>query len=495
MQNLLALGVLLAVIAVVYVRLPRVELGHSAAFLRRRFINWFPLGLTYALLYFGRYNLAAVKDVKALSEHDYGSIVGVASFVYGCAFLLNGPLVDRFGGRFGILMAAGGAAITNALMGGIALLSESRAVSVNALTVLYALNMYFQSFGAVAIVKVNSGWFHVRERGAFGGIFGILISLGLFFAFDWGLKIAKLDTPSPIHLVFLIPAATLAVFFAICWVCVANNPSDTGHADFDTADASSGDDGPRLPVFVVARRMFSNPVIVTIAVIEFCSGFLRNAIMHWYRDFALAMAGGDSAIAKQQFVYANWGLLLCVAGILGGTFAGLISDRIFSSRRGPVSAVLYGIMVLGALAIMPILSLGPAVGWVVVFMSMAVIGVHGMLSGTASQDFGGKKNAGVAVGLIDGCVYLGTGLQSVLLGSILPAKGTEAAKVVENWRVWPVAMLPIALLGFFLSLRVWNARPQGKAPAPKPAPEAVPASSPAPPVPASEPAPTEVAAS
>ena len=43
--------------------------------------------------------------------------------------------------------------------------------------------MYFQSFGAVSIVKVNAAWFHVRERGTFGGIFGVLISLGLYLAF------------------------------------------------------------------------------------------------------------------------------------------------------------------------------------------------------------------------------------------------------------------------------------------------------------------------
>ena len=54
----------------------------------------------------------------------------------------------------------------------------------------------------------------------------------------------------------------------------------------------------------------------------------------------------------------------------------------------------------------------PIVGWLVLLMSMAVIGVHGMLSGTASMDFGGSKNAGIAVGLIDGFVYLGTAAMS-----------------------------------------------------------------------------------
>ena len=56
------------------------------------------------------------------------------------------------------------------------------------------------------------------------------------------------------------------------------------------------------------------------------------------------------------------------------------------------------IMLGGACAAVFLLE-SPYLGWLVVFMSMAVIGVHGMLSGTASMDFGGKKNVGVAVGI------------------------------------------------------------------------------------------------
>ena len=73
---------------------------------------------------------------------------------------------------------------------GVAIATTGGHPSVTALTLLFALNMYFQSFGAVSIVKVNASWFHLRERGTFGGIFGILISLGLYFAFDWAPKIA-----------------------------------------------------------------------------------------------------------------------------------------------------------------------------------------------------------------------------------------------------------------------------------------------------------------
>jgi OPA family glycerol-3-phosphate transporter-like MFS transporter len=42
--------------------------------------------------------------------------------------------------------------------------------------------MYFQSFGSMSIIKVKAYWFHVRERGVFGAIFGTLISIGIYMA-------------------------------------------------------------------------------------------------------------------------------------------------------------------------------------------------------------------------------------------------------------------------------------------------------------------------
>ena len=464
-QQLLPIFVLLVVVGLVLWRLPKVDLGHSAAFRRRRGFNWLPLGLTYAMLYFGRYNLAALKSskVQALTESDYGVIFGIGAAVYGVSFLVNGPLADRLGGRATILLAAIGSCTANALIGVIAYLHYSKsgtdpgvwAVDPRvAVGVLYGVNMYFQSFGAVSIVKVNSQWFHVRERGVLGGVFGILISLGIYFAFDWGGRIGK-AWPDAVWWVFWIPAICLLVFFVIDFFVVRESPSQAGHQDFDVGDASSGDDGPRLPVTEVIKRMVTNPIIVTIGLIEFCSGFLRNAIMHWYRDFASAMGIGDG------FVSQNWGMLLCVAGIMGGMFAGVISDKVFNSRRGPVAAVLYAMMLLGAVALIPMMGVPVAVGWTVIYMSMAIIGVHGMLSGTASADFGGKKNAGTAVGLIDGMVYLGTMLQSFTLGAWLPKKDDAvAASNPENWYIWFYAMIPFALIGLLLAIRVWNAKPK-----------------------------------
>ena len=481
LNKMLPILILLFVVTIVIMRLPKIDVGHDDRFRRRRVWNWLPLGLTYALLYMGRYNLkvskyafeemAGVDGASLMANADFGVIFGVGTVVYGISFLINGPLTDRFGGRFSILVGAGGALLMNLLMGLASLSLMNQGVGYEFLarnfvvvfSVLYAANMYFQSFGAVAIVKVNASWFHVRERGVFGAIFGILISLGVYFAFDLGAKILE---GMGLAWVFLMPALLLGIFLLIDIALVRNEPKDAGLENFNTADASSGDTSPRLGAITVFKMMMRNPIIVTIAVIEFCSGFLRQSIMQWYGTFAKQT---DALLGlRSSFVNENWGLLLCCAGILGGVMAGTISDHVFQSRRGPVAAVLYGLMLLGAI-VLTFTYQQPYVGWLMVIMSMAVIGVHGMLSGTASMDFGGSKNVGIAVGIIDGFVYLGTAVMSFTYALVLPGEQLDAAGHIAgpatdpaNWWPWPAAMIPMAAIGLILATRVWNAKPQGK---------------------------------
>jgi len=480
-KELVPIILLLIVVGFVFVRLPQVDVGHDKAYLRRRVMNWLPLGLTYAFLYMGRYNLKvsqyAFEEIPGpdgsplMGNTGFGIVFMVGTIVYGISFLINGPLTDRMGGRFSILTGAMGAMVANLVMGlaSLTLLKHgpgSEYIAANFIavfSVLYAINMYFQSFGAVAIVKVNAPWFHVRERGVFGAIFGILISLGIYFAFDLGgMILSKIG----LIWVFLVPSILLAIFWVIDFKVVRNTPAEAGLADFNTGDATSGDSGPRLGAVKVFKKMLTNPIILTIAGVEFCSGFLRQAIMQWYGSFAKQT---DAVLGlKSSFVNENWGLLLCIAGITGGVLAGTISDHLFQSRRGPVAGFLYGLMLVGTI-VMTFTYTTPMVGWLVIIMSMAVIGVHGMLSGTASMDFGGAKNAGIAVGIIDGFVYLGTGVMSLTYAIILPKVELDPdGKIVgpaldpANWQAWPIAMIPLALIGFVLALRLWNAKPKPK---------------------------------
>src|SRR5215467_8477232 len=122
--------------------------AHSFAFRRRRFANWFPLGCTYACLYMGRYNFNVSKGTLGAAFHydkaQMGIIATAGFWTYALAVLINGPLADRVGGRRAILLGTLGACVLN-LGIGVVLGAGWSAHLIFSLSVLYAVNMYFQS--------------------------------------------------------------------------------------------------------------------------------------------------------------------------------------------------------------------------------------------------------------------------------------------------------------------------------------------------------------
>src|SRR5947209_864332 len=128
---------LLAVIGLYFYNNP---LKHGGWFMLRRFINWFPLGMTYAFLYMARYNLNVSKNAlgSMMTKEDFGLIFGAGTITYGLSFLLNGPLVDKIGGKKGIIIAAVGSCLANVAMGVVTYLFLHNRLNSN-LTVIFAI--------------------------------------------------------------------------------------------------------------------------------------------------------------------------------------------------------------------------------------------------------------------------------------------------------------------------------------------------------------------
>jgi MFS transporter, OPA family, glycerol-3-phosphate transporter len=472
MSSLSIVAVCLAI--VVWIYFYNNPLRHGPWFLSRRFINWFPLGMTYAFLYMGRYNLTVAKNAfgALMSNEAFGLIFAAGTGVYAFSFLINGPLVDRIGGKAGILIAALGAAVANIILGVITWLVLTKRTSVPLFwpfVICYALNMYFQSYGAVSIIKVKANWFHVRERGVFGAIFGTLISFGVYFAFEWGAAVVdmtKVQLPEnagrltrALHDIFVPPGenidATWAVFFIpaailIGWAIldlwlIRETPEDAGFPYLETHDASHGLMHVSYTTLDLLKKVFLSPLMLMLAGVELTAGVLRNGIMQWYTVFAhqVPQPGAEGIVGQ-------WGLLLCLFGIIGGFAGGLISDKFFESRRGPPTAIFCTFMLIVAAVMAMILFSRPfAVGVAALLIVAAVTGVHSLMSGTAAADFGGRKATATCSGIVDGCVYLGSSIQSVCVGYL----------VGVSWRWWPIFLVPFAFAGGLIALRLWHELP------------------------------------
>src|SRR6266404_2470347 len=317
-------------------------LKHTGWFLLRRFINWFPLGMTYAFLYMGRYNLTVSKAALGtmMSNRDFGWIFAIGTWTYALSFLVNGPLVDKIGGKKGIIIAALGSAFANIAMGVLTFLMvthQLRMKLVVAFSLVYAVNMYFQSYGAVSIIKVKAYWFHVRERGVFGAVFGTLISLGVYFAFDWGGAIVEMTKANPqghlgwLHAlfqrifalkgssvnatwaVFFIPAGLMVFWAALDWLFIKDTPEEANFPHLDTHDASSGQMHVEFTTGELLRKVFTSRLMILVALVELTSGVFRNGITQWYLIFARKIPQPGA-----EFFSEHWGLLLCIFGIIGG---------------------------------------------------------------------------------------------------------------------------------------------------------------------------------
>lgn len=449
-------------------------------FRRRRTQNWLVLGFLYAFFYATRYNLSALSGQLCThfgwTNTQYGVFETMMPFVYGVSVLVNGPIADRVGGKKSFLFGAAGVVLMNFLFGLGTLMVQTPAVwsgegkaavlvtpavlsngfssgtAIALMAAIWGINGYFQSFGALSIVKVNAQWFHVRERGTFAGIFGVLIRFGLILAFS---LVPWLAGRMSLVWAFWLPAAGVAVLFALNYFFMENAPADAGYEGLDTGDGSAVGDEKPAPLGDILRKVFTSRVAWTIAVGSMMIGFVRRSTVDvWFAKYFANVWLPKGTLLSEYWPYqaAAWGIALM--GIAGGFAFGMTSDRIFGSRRAPVITVGFSGMavLLTALGLAHGAGAGPWVmAAILACLSFFINGAHGMIGGAASMDFGGRKAAATAAGLFDGIQYF----------TSAPFVGIGMGKVLDHWSwgAWAWVPLPFAVMGAIVISTLWNVKP------------------------------------
>lgn len=410
--------------------------------------NWLVLGATYAAYYTARYNLGivdkAMGDALGFNRTQMGDLKAYGKGAYAVSALVNGPLADRLGGKRTLLYGLIGAFAASMIFGGLAFTPVRGKGLFVLLVAAWMANNYFQSYGALSIVKVNAAWFHFRERGVFSGIFGGMIQSGRMVVWAIGSIAVGLHTPWP--WLFIVPGALLLVFYFLARRYVENSPKQAGHADFDTADASSGESETPPRLAEVAKKILTNRVTLTIAAAEFCTGFVRNGTDDWFPRYMQEFHHIN--LRNPRFLATAIGAPL--AAIFGGLAGGWASDRFFQSRRAPVALIAY-VGQAGCLLFLGRVHTVSQAGVMIVVNSMFVQCTHGMLTGVASMDFGGKRAAASAAGFFDACQYAAGAVGGIAIGRLVTR---------FSWGVWPPLLAAFALLGAALMASVWSAKPR-----------------------------------
>ena len=410
------------------------------------------ISVGYGISYTCRLGLSVVKkpliDGGIFSAEQLG-IIG-SGLLYGYAFgkLVNGFLADHANiKRFfatGVLMSA----LMNLTMG--------RSPLLWVWVGIWALNGWFQGFGAPSGVVSLSNWFSNRERGRFYGIWSTGHSIGEGLTFVGSATLVSLFGWQA---GFWGPGIACAILAVLLFIFMQDRPQTLGLpsiADWknDHGVPLTGNDGVPLKTSDAQKMILKMPSIWVLALASALMYMTRYAINGWgilylqeARGFSLVKAGSMLGIST-------------TAGIAGAVAYGFISDKLFKARRPPVN-LLCGLLEVAALAV---IFFGPANNPVLMSIAFACYGfsLNGLvaaLGGLFAVDISPKKAAGAAMGFVGIFSYVAAAVQERISGYLIE-KGTTIIEGVRHYdfSIPVIYWVGTSVLSLILAASLWRAK-------------------------------------
>lgn len=436
-------------------------------------ITW----ITYASYYLIRKSFSVAKvafesdSAIQFTKEQMGRIDATYLTIYSAGQFIAGPLADRFGPRRVILFGLALSILIGTLNGMVTLLA--------AFIALAAIQGIAQSSGWSPVVKNMSSWFSMRERGTVMGFWCTNFAVGGFIATIFAAEAVRFFTGTPLvngiaawRFAFFAPAAAVALVWLLFLLLQRDKPEDVGLPPIEAYQGEpepvieEGDrpaDEPEGSWHVVAE-VLRNPIVWVLAIGYFSLKLTRYAFLLWGPMLVKETLG--SGVSQSAWTAA----MFEVGGPLGVIAAGIVSDRLFAARRFPVAVV--SLFVLAGLMLAANqLSLG-TIGLGVFFFCAGffLFGPDTIISGTAAMDFGTRKGAGTAAGLINGVGSVGAIFGGYLPGWLASDTTSRSGKLIGDWlraalgteNDWAVAFYVFSAFiaaTALLLLPLWNRRP------------------------------------
>jgi len=425
------------------------------SFRRYRLRILIAITIGYSFAYTCRLALSVVKkpliDAGIFTPVELGMIGSALFWAYAAGKLVNGFLADH--ANMKVFFAAGVllSALVNIGMG----FSTVLAVSM----VLWAVNGWFQGFGAPAGVVAMTNWFGNRERGRIYGIWSTAHSMGEGLTF---LVVASLVTTLGWRYGFWGPGI-LCTFVAVgIYLLMQDRPRTLGLPNVNDwrgerwhGSASPGTaDSTARTVLATQLSVLKIPAVWVLALASASMYVTRYAINSWGVLY-LQEDRGYSLIEAGSFMTIN-----TLAGIAGCIGYGFVSDKLFGARRPPAN-LLFAACELSGLAL---IFYGPPNSAVLTLAFVLYgIGLNGLvtsLGGLFAVDIAPKRVAGATMGLIGIFSYLGAGLQENLSGLLIEQGMSIGAGGARTYDFGPAIRLWIgsSIASMLFAATLWRVR-------------------------------------
>ncbi|MDP9200099.1 MAG: MFS transporter [Pseudomonadota bacterium] len=415
---------------------------------RHRFRVLVAITIGYAFAYTCRLALSVVKkpliDEGIFSPADLGLIGSALFYAYAFGKLVNGFLADHANMKLFFAFGVIASALVNIGMGFSTVLTLSVA--------LWALNGWFQGFGAPAGVVTLASWYSNRERGRFYGIWSTAHSMGegmtyygvaLFVVwFGWQAG-------------FWVPGLICILAGLGIYLLMQDRPQTIGLptvADWKN-DHLATTVSPQASVLTVQFSILKIPAIWILALASSTMYVTRYAISSW----GILYLQEDRMYGLTEaslFMAAN-----TIAGIAGCLLFGYLSDKLFSARRPPVNFLFAVVELIGLLLIF----FGPRNHWMLLFAFVLFgIGLNGLvtsLGGLFAVDIAPKKVAGAAMGFIGVFSYIGAAVQENISGALIES----GMQLVDGARTYDFSAaiwfwIGSSVVSMLLAATLWRVR-------------------------------------
>jgi OPA family sugar phosphate sensor protein UhpC-like MFS transporter len=378
---------------------------------------------TYGFFYTARLPLSVVKkpliDEGIFTPVELGWIGAAFFWGYAAGKLINGFLADRVNVRRFIPFGLAVSACINIAMG----FNSVAMVAV----VLWLFNGWFQGFGAPACVVSITQWFSSRQRGSVYGVWSSAHSIGEGLTF---IGTAALVSATMWRAAFLGPgiwciAVAIAAYFGL-----RDRPETVGLPPVAEYTGHPGDDQVKQKGWALFKAQLSLLRIPAIWVIGLASATMyvtRYAINSWGVLY-LEEAHGFSTTTAGTLVGLN-----AIVGIFGCIAYGVLSDRLFKSRRPPLTLI-FGVLEIVALVIIFYAPTGDKliVGAGFVLYGFTLSGILAVLGGLFAVDIAPRNATGAAMGVIGVFSYAGAAIQDAVSGYLI-ARGTTVVDEANHY--------------------------------------------------------------
>lgn len=417
---------------------------------QKRWSVYLSLIFGYGFFYTCRLSLSVAKkpmlDAGILDVSEMGIVGAVLLYVYAIGKFTNGFISDRANIRRFMSISLLLSAVVNIVFGFV--------TNFYIFIFLWGANGWFQSVGSAPSVVSICQWYSNNERGTRYGIWAGAHNLGEGLTFvgtaflislwgwEWG---------------FLGPGIACVIVAGILYFTLADRPQTYGlpHVTDYREDYSAGKP-ITAPIVELQKMVLKSPAVWILGLSSAMMFVARYAINNWAVLFL--QEGKGYELVSASYVMSAYPIF----GLVGATCSGLISDKLFSSRRN-IPTLVYGLIQTTSLLI---LYLGPQDSiWLdVVAMSMFGFGIGGLvvfLAGLIAIDISPKGAAGSVKGIIGLFSYIGAATQDWISGFLIDgSKIIIDGHAVYNFDAAFIFWIGASVISLLLAMTVWNAKPK-----------------------------------